>query len=68
MINVPSGELHYQLGGADEALGSTSEEFRDFLAIDTDRAKLEEQYRAQLESLDDLEKRVWKNLTHAAKL
>ncbi len=68
MLNVPSGELHYQLGGADEALGSTSEEFRDFLAIDLNKDKLEDQYREQLESLEDLEKRVRKNLTHAAKL
>ena len=68
MIQVPSGELHYQFGGADEALASTSEEFREFMAIDHDRQKLGKQYAEQLESLEDLEKRVRDNFNHSAKI
>lgn len=68
MINVPSGELHYQFGGADKALASTTEEFREFMAIDLDREKLGEQYAEQLESLEVLEKLVKENMTHAAEI
>ena len=66
---IVSGELYYRSGYADKALAtSTSAEFRDFLASDSNSDVQAEKFSYQLESLKKLEGLATSNFRHAAAL